>query len=99
MKTSPLKTLAFAAFLFGISLLSACTATVRTAPPPVQTEVIPVAPGPRYAWVPGRHVRRGRSYVWQPGYYQAAPRAGRVYTQGYWRQGPRGYRWVPGRWR
>ncbi len=96
MKTHSLQFLPAAAlFLF----LSACAATVRTAPPPVRTEVIPAAPGPRYVWVPGRYVWRGRAYVWQPGLYQVAPRAHQTYVAGHWRAGRRGYVWVPGRWR
>lgn len=96
MKTHAFNLLLAAAFAF---VLSACAATVRTAPPPVRTEVIPAAPGPRYAWVPGRYVVRGRAYVWQPGFYQAAPRARQTYVAGHWKPGRRGYVWVPGRWR
>ena len=56
---------------------------VMVAPPPVQAEVIAVAPGPGYFWIGGHWAWQMNRHVWVGGNWQA-PRAG--------------YAWVPHGW-
>ena len=39
-----------------------------SAPPPLQTEVIPVAPSPVHVWINGYWGWGGASYAWRPGH-------------------------------
>ena len=41
---------------------------VEPAPAPL-VEVVPVAPGPAFFWVPGRYYRERGAWVWHRGYY------------------------------
>ncbi len=66
---------------------------------PVAPVVVrPVAPGAGYVWVEGNYVRRGRGYVYSPGYWAVPPRGRSAYRPGYWVQSPRGYYYKRGRW-
>jgi WXXGXW repeat (2 copies) len=56
---------------------------VAVAPPPVQYEVVGVAPHPGWFWIGGNWSWRANRYVWVGGRWQA-PR--------------HGYRWQPHRW-
>jgi hypothetical protein len=53
-------------------------------PPPAPRQVVPVAPGARYVWVPGYYRYNGHAYIWVAGRYAIPPSHYRV--------------WVPGRW-
>ena len=53
------------------------------APPPVQTEVIPVAPSPVHVWIGGSWGWGGGRYAWRPHR---------------WDHGPRGWYQRPGGW-
>ena len=75
------------------------TVVVTEAPPPAQTEVIPVAPGPDYVWVGGYWVREGPRWVWAPGRYTLRPRPAAVWVPGHWVAHRRGWVWVAGHWR
>jgi len=70
------------------------------APPPPQTEIITVAPGPTAAWywAPGCWEWRGR-WVWTSGRWIARPHPGAVWVGPHW--GWRGHTriWVGGVWR
>ena len=59
--------------LLAALLLTGCTTVVRTQPlpPPVQVELIPVAPGPQHVWVPGHWSWRPGlgEYVWVAGHW------------------------------
>ncbi|MGA9777294.1 MAG: hypothetical protein WBS33_03385 [Verrucomicrobiia bacterium] len=70
------------------------------APPPAQTEVVPVAPGPPdvWFWIPGEWVWRGQ-WVWVGGRWGARPHPGAVWVHGGW--GWRGHHrvWVEAHWR
>src|ERR1051325_5337958 len=46
------------------------------APPPPQTEVVPVAPGPDYGWTPGYWSWNGGGWIWIGGRGLVRPRAG-----------------------
>lgn len=69
------------------------------APPPPQVEVIPVAPGPAYVWVPGYWWWNRGAWIWVRGTWVARPRAGAVWVGGYWARHGHGYIWVGGHWR
>ena len=69
-------------------------------PPPAQTEVISVAPGPEYVWMPGYwSVGVGGGWVWIGGRYAIPPRPHAVWVRGHWGRHGRGYVWIGGRWR
>jgi hypothetical protein len=75
-------------------------AAVEQAPPPPQAEVVPVAPGPDYVWMPGYwSIGVGGAYVWIGGRYALPPRPHAVWVGGHW--GRRGHRyvWIGGYWR
>ena len=73
---------------------------INVAPPPPQVEVVPVAPSPRHAWIPGHWQWRAgfRRHVWVPGHFVVRPAINRVWVPAQW-VNERGY-WVfrPGRW-
>ena len=72
---------------------------VRTAPPVYQTEVIGVAPGPEFVWVPGYHRWEGERYVWVAGRWDRPPHPRAKWVAGRWRHDRNGWFWVEGRWR
>src|SRR5262245_60449655 len=54
-------------------------AVVVSQPPPVpQSEVVPVAPGPDYAWTPGYWSWNGGDWVWSSGRWSIRPRHGAI---------------------
>jgi len=55
----------------GISIAAAQPAVIveRGVMPAPRVEVIPVAPGPGYNWVPGHWAWRGAAWVWIPGHH------------------------------
>ncbi|HEX3624479.1 MAG TPA: hypothetical protein VH280_03540 [Verrucomicrobiae bacterium] len=69
-------------------------------PPPVQTEVVPVAPGPTevWVWVPGQWEWRG-SWVWVGGRWAHRPHPGAVWVRGGWGWHGRHRVWAHGYWR
>ena len=71
---------------------------VQSAPPAPIVEVVPVAPGPAYAWVPGYWSWNGR-WVWVRGNWGFRPRPHAVWVSGRWVPHGHGYVWVGGRWR
>ena len=68
------------------------------APPPLQAEVIPVAPSPAYVWIGGSWGWSGGRYAWRPGRWAMPPRPGYTWHQRPWTQGPRGWHGGGGRW-
>jgi len=73
------------------------------APPPLQAEVIPVAPSPAYVWIGGSWGWGGGRYNWHPGRWAMPPRADYGWHAGGWSHGPRGWQgygghWGPRRW-
>jgi hypothetical protein len=99
-----MKTLKFAgAFLMlivGAQLLTACSGyIVATGPPMPPTEVVVVAPSPRYVWVPGYYSYNRTAYVWVDGSYRVPPRGRTTYVQGNWQQTPKGYKRGKGHWK
>jgi WXXGXW repeat (2 copies) len=82
-----------------LGLLTACVVeqpvVVQQPPPPpaAQAEVVPVAPGPGYVWVPGHWAWRGprRGYVWIPGVYAVPAEPNYVWVPAHWAQRPGGW--------
>src|SRR5215472_2962379 len=70
---------------------------VEQSPPPPQVEVMPVAPGPNYYWVPGYWTWNG-TWVWVGGRYAVRPWHGAVWVGGHWSHHGRSYVWVGGGW-
>ena len=64
-----------------------------------RAQVVPVAPGARYVWVPGYYRYNGHAYVWVPGRYAIPPSHYRVWVPGRWVLRNGGYVWVAGYWR
>ncbi len=74
---------------------------VRYAPPPPLRGVrVVVERRPGFVWVTGHweYSSLARRYVWVPGHYIQA-RPGHGYRPGLWKRTPRGWVWVPPRWR
>ena len=68
------------------------------APPPVYTEVVPVAPSPVHVWINGYWGWGGGRYDWRPGHWAVPPRPGYVWHPRQWQPGPRGWQPRGGRW-
>jgi len=68
------------------------------APPPAPKEVVPVAPGPGYYFIPGYWSWNG-AWVWVPGRWVVRPWNGAVWVSGHWAKRGHGYIWVGGHWR
>lgn len=68
-------------------------------PPAPRREIVPIAPGPRYVWVPGRWHRARAGWTWTEGRYILPPGRHRVWVPGQWHHGRRGWYYVEGHWR
>jgi WXXGXW repeat (2 copies) len=71
---------------------------VSQPPPAPQVEVVPVAPGPDYAWTPGYWTWNG-GWVWVGGAWALRPRHYAVWVGPHWVRHGHGYVWVGGYWR
>jgi hypothetical protein len=85
----------------GTSLAEAGTRVyVRVGPPAAVVHVRPVAPGPRYVWVPGYYRYDRRAYAWTPGAWVVPPRRHAVWVAPRWAHDRRhGWYFVAGYWR
>ena len=72
---------------------------VRSGPPPIRAEVVGVAPGPGYVWVPGYYNYNGGGYVWVGGRWDRPPRSRARWVPGHWQRDRRGWYYVQGHWR
>ena len=71
---------------------------VNVAPPPLQVEVVPYAPGPAYVWIGGYWGWNLGRHIWIGGRWALPPGRGYAWSPGRWnRYGP-GWRWQGGRW-
>ena len=71
------------------------------APPPVREEIVPTAPAPGMAWIPGYWNFTGATWTWVPGRYETPPRPSAQWTPGHWTPQSGGgglWVWVAGRW-
>jgi len=67
-------------------------------PPPVQSEVVTVAPSPVSVWVGGYWDWSSGRYLWRPGHWTAPPQRGYRWVPREWVQGPRGWSPRGGHW-
>ncbi|MDB6109997.1 MAG: putative rane protein [Pedosphaera sp.] len=74
------------------------TVIASQAPPPAQVEVVPVMPGPDYAWTPGYWSWSRGGWIWVGGTWALRPRPGVVWREGHWGRHGRGYVWIGGGW-
>jgi WXXGXW repeat (2 copies) len=89
-----------ALILLSASSLSADTRVyVHVGPPAPRHEVVVVAPGPGYVWVPGYYTWSGSAYVWGAGHYVRPPRPGAVWVAPHWVHHQKGWYVVQGGWR
>ena len=72
---------------------------VEQAPPGPQLEVMPLAPGPGYVWIPGYWMWRNSAWFWVGGRWVLRPYPTAVWMDGHWSRHGRGWIWVGGRWR
>lgn len=85
--------------LLAATLSAGAQIVVRIGPPPPRpVEVVPVAPGPGYAWHPGYHRWDGHGYVWVPGRYEHPPYERAHWVEGHWDRRGGGYVWREGHW-
>jgi hypothetical protein len=85
--------------LLTASLAAGAQIVVRIGPPPPRpVEVVPVAPGPDWAWHPGYHRWDGHGYVWVAGHYEHPPYAHAHWVEGHWANHGGGWVWHEGHW-
>jgi hypothetical protein len=68
------------------------------APPPPRVEVVPLAPGAAYAWVPGHWRWTGSRYVWVRGHYAIREAGWHHWVDGHWAVIAGRWAWIPGHW-
>ena len=71
---------------------------VQSAPPPVQYEVVSVAPGPGFIWVSGYWEWTGVQYAWVSGRWQRPPSGYTVWVGPRYERVRSGWRYRPGHW-
>ncbi len=70
---------------------------VEVGPPPLQYEVVPVAPDVGYVWIGGYWAWHMGRHVWMGGRW-ALPPSGNVWVPGYWARAGRNWHWQGGHW-
>lgn len=68
-------------------------------PPPLQGEVVVMAPGPDFVWVPGYWSWGGSAYVWTKGAWAHPPHAHAKWASPRWYHSSRGWYSTKGEWR
>jgi|GEM_PF-507383 len=72
------------------------TIIIQNEPPPIRTEMVPVA-RPGYVWDHGHWAWTGREYQWIPGHWQPEMRGAR-WEPGHWSSHGREWHWDEGHW-
>ncbi len=75
------------------------TVVVEQPPPAAKLELVPLSPGPEFAWIPGHWTWREGQWVWQGGYWAKRPSLGMTWVDGRWAKQGRSWTWLEGRWR
>ncbi|WP_031363366.1 YXWGXW repeat-containing protein [Caballeronia sordidicola] len=88
--------LAVVTALAALASAPAFAQTIIIAPPPMRTEVVPVA-RPGYVWDGGHWRWAGRGYEWVPGHWRPV-RIGAHWVPGHWVQRGPNWRWIEGHW-
>ena len=71
---------------------------VTATPPPPQVEVVGMAPGPEFVWVPGCWEWHGH-WVWAGGRWAVGPHPHAHWIPGRWARRGHGHVWIHGYWR
>jgi len=71
---------------------------VTATPPPPQVEVVGIAPGPEFVWVPGCWEWHGH-WVWAGGRWAVGPHPHAHWIPGRWARRGHGHVWIHGYWR
>ena len=71
---------------------------VTETPPPPQVEVVGLAPGPDFVWMPGCWEWRGH-WVWAGGRWAIGPHPHARWIPGRWTRHGRNHVWIRGYWR
>jgi hypothetical protein len=69
---------------------------VQSAPPAERVEVVPMAPGPGYAWIRGHWAWHRERWEWKAGYFERISQPGAVWISGQWVARGNGWIWVEG---
>ena len=105
LKGSASRRLAVKAALAFVTTLAALTSAsvsaqaiivAPSAPPPMRTEVVPVA-RPGYVWDGGHWRWSGRDYIWVPGHWRPV-QVGARWIPGHWVQRGPNWHWIEGHW-
>lgn len=73
-------------------------ATVESAPPAEEEEVMGVSPGVNYVWAKGHWQWDGNRWVRIHGRWVAKPHAAAVWVAGYWTDHHHHWKWTEGHW-
>ena len=72
---------------------------VKVAPPRAQVEHRGARPSREHVWINGYHRWDGKSYVWESGRWEKAPKPHAVWVAPRWQHRHDGYVFVEGHWR
>jgi hypothetical protein len=72
---------------------------IKEAPPAPRVEKIYAAPSQESVWISGHWKRKGNTWDWYPGYWEAPPRRGLAWVPGHWAEHRGGWYWVEGHWK
>jgi hypothetical protein len=92
------KAWALAAGLVLAAAAAGCSRTVMEAPPPAQTEVETVAPGPDYVWIGGYWDWSWGHYAWIGGHWERPDHPRAEWIQPRWEHRGDRYVFVKGYW-
>jgi hypothetical protein len=87
------------ALALGLGAAQAAEVVVKVAPPKARVEHRGTRPSRDHVWVGGYHKWDGKAYVWEPGRWEAPPRAHAVWVAPRWQHRHDGWVFVEGHWR
>jgi hypothetical protein len=87
------------ALALGLGAAQAAEVVVKVAPPKARVEHRGARPSRDHVWVGGYHKWDGKAYVWEPGRWEAPPRAHAVWVAPRWQHRHDGWVFVEGHWR
>jgi hypothetical protein len=72
---------------------------VATTPVPPSQEGVEIYPSKKRVWTPGSHQYRNGNHNFRSGRYRPKSNDKPVFVAPHWRKTPKGYVWVPARWK
>jgi hypothetical protein len=72
---------------------------VATMPIPPNQEAVEIYPSKKHVWTPGRHSYRNGNHNFRSGRYRPKSYDKPILIAPHWKKTPRGYVWVPERWK